>query len=260
MQIKQKAWLYQYMLPQEDLEKLFVDWIYPNKLEDFRNKIVLECGCGNGQHTRLISKYAKKIFAVDLNTIGIAKTINNDYNNIEFIEDDIAEMNLGYNRFDIVLCIGVLHHTDNPEKTFHNLKRHCARGGKLIIWVVSDKGNYILRYVIEPLKKIFLKNLPRKVLLSIAFLITIFLYLLIWSVYRFDSMHFLPYFEYLNGIKRLSFYTNVFNIFDKLNYPQIHFISLEQCKKWMNENEFEDIYIDSYKGISWRLSGIKRNE
>jgi hypothetical protein len=36
---------------QDEALFLFADWIYPNTINDFREKDVLECGCGRGQHT-----------------------------------------------------------------------------------------------------------------------------------------------------------------------------------------------------------------
>ena len=80
-------------------------------MEDFKDKEVLECGCGGGQHTSFIAPYAKHITAVDLNTTAIARERNKGKANIEFIEADIMTMDLN-KQFDIVFSIGVIHHTD----------------------------------------------------------------------------------------------------------------------------------------------------
>jgi hypothetical protein len=53
----------------------------------------------------------------------------------------------------------------------------------------------------------------------------------------------------------LTFAKNYQNVFDKLNAPQTHFISAETIKKWFSPDEFGDIHISSYLGISWRASG-----
>ena len=75
MQGKQMEWAEQWELFEDDELFLFRDWIYPNTLDDFRGKNVLECGCGGGQHTEFVASYAKSITAVDLNTIEIAVQI-----------------------------------------------------------------------------------------------------------------------------------------------------------------------------------------
>ena len=60
-QVKQSEWLEQWTLLQDNELFLFKDWILPNTLEDFRDKEVLECGCGGGQHTSFIAPYAKSV-------------------------------------------------------------------------------------------------------------------------------------------------------------------------------------------------------
>jgi 2-polyprenyl-3-methyl-5-hydroxy-6-metoxy-1,4-benzoquinol methylase len=113
---------------------LFQVWIYPNTLNDFRDKEVLEAGCGGGQHTEFIASFAKEITAVDLNTVELAKKRNKAFTNIQLVEADIAEMDLK-KQFDIVFSVGVVHHTDYPDKTVENLKKHVEPSGKLILWV-----------------------------------------------------------------------------------------------------------------------------
>ena len=71
-QVKQTEWFWQWKTLQDEELFLFLEWIYPNTLEDFRNMDVLEGGCGGGQHTSFIAPYAKSITAVDLNTVEIA--------------------------------------------------------------------------------------------------------------------------------------------------------------------------------------------
>ena len=167
----------------EDEESfLFKEWIYPNVLEDFRNKEVLEAGCGGGQHTSFIAPYAKTITSVDLNTVEIAEKRNKDFNNIEFIEDDIAVMNLN-KQFDIVFCIGVIHHTDNPDLTVENLKKHVKPGGRLILWVYSEEGNFLVRKFVEPVRKLLLQNISRNRLMKISTAITFMMYIPIYTIY-----------------------------------------------------------------------------
>jgi 2-polyprenyl-3-methyl-5-hydroxy-6-metoxy-1,4-benzoquinol methylase len=102
---------------------LFEEWIAPVTMRDFADKDVLECGCGGGQHTSFVAPYARLLTAVDLNTADIARERNKALSNVTFVEADLGTMNLG-RQFDVVYCIGVIHHTDDPDATFRNIWRH----------------------------------------------------------------------------------------------------------------------------------------
>ncbi len=255
-QVKQSEWHEQWSMLQDDELFLFKDWIYPNTIESFRNLELLECGCGGGQHTSFVAEYAKHHTAVDLNTTDLAKERNKNKANITFIEADIAKMNLN-KEFDVVFSIGVVHHTDNPDATFENMKKHTKSGGRTIVWVYSKEGNWMVEKIVEPIRKSLLVKMSRKNLLTLSKIITALMYVPIYTIYLLP-IKFLPFYEYFQNFRKLSFYRNTLNVFDKLNAPQVDFISRERIGKWFNENDFTDIHISAYKGVSWRGSGIKK--
>ena len=256
IQTKQSEWTQQWQLFKDDELFLFQDWIYPNRLEDFRDKKVLECGCGGGQHTAFIVPYAGKILAVDLNTIDIAKERNRNFSHVSFLEADIAEMDLG-EQFDIVFSVGVIHHTLNPEKTVENLKRHLVKNGTIILWVYSQEGNFLARHMIEPIRKIFLRRISRKRLSAAARLLTFILYVPVYTIYLLP-LTFLPYYDYFKNFRKLSFGRNTLNVFDKLNAPHVDFISKERIQKWFDTDDYYDIHISPYRNVSWRISAKKK--
>lgn len=250
-QEKQMEWLEQWKMLRDDEKFLFEEWIQPNTLDDFKGKDVLECGCGGGQHTSFVAPYAKSVTAVDLNTTEVARERNKEFSNVTFVEADIAEMDLG-RKFDAAFCIGVIHHTDFPDKTFRNIARHVKPGGRVIIWTYSKEGNFLVRYAVEPIRKLFLRHLSRPALLALSRAITVLLYAPVYSLYLLP-MPFLPYYEYFDNFRKLSFYRNVLNVFDKLNAPQVEFTSAARARSWMSG--FRDVHLSRYKGVSWRISG-----
>jgi len=241
----------------QDQERfLFEDWIAPNRLEDFRDQEVLEGGCGGGQHTGFVAAVAQSVTAVDLNTIDIARGRNARFQNIDFEEADLTTLDLG-RRFDVVFSIGVIHHTDDPDRAVESLARHVRPGGRLIVWVYSDEGNLLVKRLVEPARKVFLTRLSRQTLLHLSRALTALLYLPVHTVYRLPLTG-LPYFEYFENFRRLSFERNTLNVFDKLNAPQVQFITRERVESWFPEAAFEDVSITRYKGVSWRASGTRR--
>ncbi len=256
-QHKQSEWYEQWKYFADEERFLFADWVYPHSLEDFRNKDVLECGCGGGQHTSFVAPYARSVTAVDLNTVELARERNKNYSNVKFIENDIATMDLG-RQFDIVFSIGVVHHTDDPDRTVRNLKRHLKPGGRLILWVYSHEGNFLARNAVEPIRKKFLKNAERTNLLIASRIITAHLYIPVYTAYLLP-LKFLPYYGYFKNFRKLSFQRNCLNVFDKLNAPQVEFIRRERVEKWFSPEEFVNVHISAYRGVSWRGSGTKKS-
>ncbi len=254
-------WLRQWSLFDDDAEFLLWEWIAPTTPEHFQGKTVLEAGCGQGQHTRRIAGMADAITAVDLNTAALARRRNAQLQNVEFRQADISTMDLGRD-FDIVMCVGVIHHTDDPDQAFSNLYRHCKPGGRLIIWTYSAEGNELVRYLVEPVRKVLLRHLPRRILVWVARAVTGLLYAPVHTLYRVPQLRLLPYFDYFANFRRLDFRRNVLNVFDKLNAPQTHFTTLSKAREWFCEARFEkgSIHIRPYAGVSYSLNGIKRTD
>lgn len=254
-QAKQSEWLEQWQLVQDDELFLFQEWIHPYTLENFKDKNVLEFGCGGGQHTAFIAPYARAITAIDLNSVEVARKRNAEHNHITFLEDDVGCCDLE-KQFDVVFSIGVIHHTDDPDKTVANMIRHTAPGGQIIMWVYSQEGNWLVKHMLEPLRKLFLVHLSRPNLLLVSRLITALMYIPIYTLYLLP-LPFLPFYEYFKNFRRLSFYRNALNVFDKVNAPQVQFISHARAAGWLPTNLFTNISITPYKGVSWRISGTK---
>lgn len=258
-QSRQSEWSEQWSMFQDNERFLFEDWIKPATLADLAGRDVLECGCGGGQHTLFMAEMAKSVTAVDLNTVEIAKRRVAHLNNVSFVEGDLARMDLG-RQFEVVICIGVIHHTDDPTATFENLFRHCKPGGRVIIWTYSAEGNELVRFLVEPIRKAILRFLPRPALKSISAAITALLYPFVYSVYLLPAAKVLPYYEYFANFRRLSFGRNLLNVFDKLNAPQTHFTTRAKCGEWFNTDRFDadSIAITPYVGVSYSLVGVKK--
>jgi SAM-dependent methyltransferase len=245
----------------EDRERFLLDeWIAPARIDDFAGKDVLECGCGGGHHTARIAKVAASVTAVDPNTSEIARERYPHLTNVVFLEEDGATMSLG-RQFDVVLCVGVIHHTDDPDRTFANLYEHCRPGGLMVVWTYSLEGNALLRWLVEPARKLLFRHLPKAALWALAWLITALLYPLVYTAYRVEMLAFLPYFEYFRNFRRLSFNRNLLNVFDKLNAPQTRLTSRAKCEEWFSPGRFEagSVSIRPYAGVSYSLVGKKRH-
>ena len=259
--IKRGEWHEQWSMHQDDELFLFEDWIKPLTLADFQGKKVLEAGCGGGQHSKWIAEQATSLTSVDLNTVDLAIARNKESKNIKFIEADIARMDLA-EQFDIVICIGVIHHTDDPDLTFNNLYKHLKPNGTMVIWTYSAEGNALVRYGVEPLRKLFFRHLSRPLLNWVSKLITLLVAIPVHTIYRLPFLRFLPYYDYFVNFRKLSFSRNNLNVFDKLNAPQTKFTTRRKCAEWFSPQRFdqESISIKPYAGVSYSLVGTKLSD
>lgn len=260
-QARSSEWREQWTMFHDREELLFREWIAPLTLESFAGRRVLEGGCGGGQHTAMLASVAAEVTAVDLNTADIAASWNRERDNVRFVTADLAAMDLS-EQFDDVVSIGVIHHTDDPDRTFASLFAHLRPGGRMVIWTYSAEGNALVRHGVEPIRKLFLRRLSRASLLGLSRAVAAALYPIVHTAYRLPFLSFLPYYEYFANFRRLSFERNTLNVFDKLNAPQTRFTTRATAERWFSPARFEpgSISIRRYAGVSWSLSGTKRGQ
>jgi SAM-dependent methyltransferase len=255
-----EVWKTQHILQYDALNQflfLYHDWIFPNTQETFRGKDVLDAGSGPGVQIRMMGEVAKSVTAVDLEAIDVSSDKTRDLSSvITYVRDDIMNMDLG-RQFDVVNCVGVIHHTDDPTRTYWNLFRHLKPGGRMIIWAYAEEGNWLMKHIIEPFRKAVLDNAPHAVILGLSNVITALMWPIVHTVYRLP-LRFLPYYDYFVNFRRMSFERNALNVYDKLNAPQQYFIPRSTIDQWFSPEKFTDIHISHYAGVSWRASGTKR--
>src|ERR1051325_4270930 len=104
----------------------FEDWFLPLTKKDIAGKTVLELGCGNGSLLVHITQWEPgKITGVDLgDSISSCKTNmrKTGFTNYEIIQHDLTTFES--NGFDVVYCIGVLHHLKQPSAGFSSVLRN----------------------------------------------------------------------------------------------------------------------------------------
>jgi 2-polyprenyl-3-methyl-5-hydroxy-6-metoxy-1,4-benzoquinol methylase len=99
---------------------------------------IIDIGTGTGQLSAFLSLRRKYVYGIDFSNSSLKKAISLkqklkldswhlkkvDISDIKQIED------IGM-RFDYVLCLGVLHHTENPYRSFKNILNLLKGGGGL---------------------------------------------------------------------------------------------------------------------------------
>lgn len=105
---------------------------------------MLIAGCGTGQQPLLAaSRYENAaILAIDLSlsslSYAVRKTRDADIGNIEYAQADILALDQLDRRFDLIECVGVLHHLDDPLAGWQVLTDLLHPGGVMKIGLYSE--------------------------------------------------------------------------------------------------------------------------
>ena len=155
-------WRYTYNKTQSNPLTIINNEIKPNTIEmndKFEYPNILIAGCGTGKQIFIAQNYLNaKILAIDLSKKSLAyakrKVQESKIDNVEFLHADILNLNNLNKKFDIIECIGVLHHMKNPLEGLKVLLNLLKPHGFIKLGLYSD----IARKNIEEMTKITLKR------------------------------------------------------------------------------------------------------
>lgn len=130
-------------LPEEEQEVL--------KEINWNNKKVLDAGCGTGLLAYLIAKKGALVTGVDyaLEAIKIAKS-SHRHPNLNFLCCDFSDIK---EKYDVIISVGTLEHTDNPFEVLKKLKSKLNKSGRLIITCPNWLNPY--GYILLTLRYLF---------------------------------------------------------------------------------------------------------
>lgn len=145
--------------------------IVPNK----RYKRAFDGGCGTGVNSLALSEISDSVVAFDLSP-GSLKTAEElakklGIQNIEFHHGSLLAIPFEDSGFDLVYSWGVIHHTVDPVKAFHELVRILKPGGCLVLAVYLKTNLTVFHELTrktclrmpEPVKKAFIKTVSSAV-------------------------------------------------------------------------------------------------
>jgi len=108
--------------------------------EQFKNKVVLDVGCGSGRWCVLAKQLgAKKVVGVDSSKKNVSYN-NKKFKNIKFVYGDNTNLKIKNNFSDITISQGVIHHTVDVFKSLSELIRVTKKNGKILLLVYGEHG------------------------------------------------------------------------------------------------------------------------
>lgn len=114
--------------------------------EQVRGKLVLDAGVGTGRFSEVLAGLGANVIGVDLSlAVEAAQGNLGGRDDVAIAQADIGRLPFAPETFDVIVSIGVLHHTPNTRAHFEALVPLLKRGGTIAIWVYPDEGDYAVR-------------------------------------------------------------------------------------------------------------------
>jgi len=124
---------------------------------------IVDLGCGNGDMLRALSKEAKSrgyqfdMLGIDANqsTIDYAIELSKEYNDIEYLKQDVLSKEFNDVEYDVALCTLFLHHFEDEValRLIQGLEDKATLGV-----IVNDLHRHPLAYFLFQLITLFVKN------------------------------------------------------------------------------------------------------
>lgn len=244
-------------------EKQFYDWISPVNKKDFKDKVVLEAGCGKGRHTvTIINAGAREVYAVDFSdAVFLASSATKNFENVLIVQGDINNLPFSNELFDNIICVGVLHHLSDPEKGLKSLWSKLKKGGILSLWVYAYEGNWWIRWLICPIRKNITSKLPVKILKILSFFPSLLLFIKLRTIYKPTRegkiFTFLPYSSYLYYICNFPLKEIHHIVVDHLCPPIAFYLKKSEIECWFKGLDPASLSIRFHNGNSWAITTKK---
>jgi SAM-dependent methyltransferase len=245
----------------EKYEQQFLGWIAPVTPDSFKDKMVLEGGCGKGRHTQLAAQWgAREVIGVDLSgAVETAYAATRELPNAHIVQADI--FNLPFARtFDYAFSVGVLHHLPDPRAGFKSLASKVKSGGHLSAWVYGAENNEWITRFVNPVRARTSHMNPRALLqlsklpTAIVFASTKLVYGPLNRLAPGIARH-LFYNDYLKAIAGFGWREQHTIVFDHLVAPTSFYISRPEFAAWWEEINASAVVIEWHNRNSWRGFG-----
>jgi SAM-dependent methyltransferase len=116
------------------------------RAEDVQGRLVLDAGAGAGRFTEVLARWGADVVGVDLSfAVESAYANTAEMQNVWIAQGDIGRLPFAPESFDVIVSIGVLHHTPDTRAYFERLVPLLKPGGTIAIWVYPRERMYVTR-------------------------------------------------------------------------------------------------------------------
>jgi SAM-dependent methyltransferase len=246
--------------PRFSAPDIFLDFIHPVRPEWFREKIVLDAGCGLGRFTVASAQFgAKLVVGIDLSgSVDLVFEHTRHLPNVLIIQADILALPIAP-VVEYGFSVAVLHHTADPRGAFLQLVSRIVPGGSVSAWVYGRENNGWILHLVNPIRRLT-SRLPRRLLLALSHAVALPLLAIVKGVYgpvaRRPALRWLRqrlfYFDYLAFLDQFDYATLVIIVFDHAVPTIAEYIPRAEFAEWFEAGGLTDVRISMKGGNSWR--------
>ncbi len=147
-----------------------------------KESVVLDLGCGSGRWSRYMSDKVKFIEAVDPSAaVFSAVKLNQDRSNIRVTRAGVDNIPFADNSFDIIVCLGVLHHLPKTDEALKKAAKKLKTNGYFLLYLYYKLDNrsffYKLFFWLSNIVRRIVSQLPSFFKHVVCEIIAVFVYL-----------------------------------------------------------------------------------
>ena len=210
-------------------------------MTSLQGKIGLDAGCGKGRYTRFLAPHLDGLVALDGSSAVEAAARNlKSFGNVLVVRADLRTVPVAPGSIDLVTCLGVLHHLDDPRAGFRSLVRLLAPSGRILVYLYSRPAHFGARRLALSAAGVFRAatvRTPHRLLRLVSGPVAALLYLGVVRLGAFGQrvgigpLGRLP----MAGYRGKPFRSLLLDTFDRLSAPVEHRYLWEELAPWFEE-------------------------
>jgi SAM-dependent methyltransferase len=207
-------------------------------LDELRDRVAIDVGCGKARYTRFTANHVKAMIALD-GSDAVKSAVSNlqDVPNSLVVKAAIDSMPVAASSFGLVSCLGVLHHLADPRSGFDRVAELLEPGGVLLLYMYSRPAKRGPRSAALGVARLFRRctvRMPHRLLRTVSVPIALFLHCCFVIPGHYGRRHGVNKLTWLP----LSFYHGKplrslwLDTFDRLSAPIEHRYVWRELESW----------------------------